>query len=238
VPTVSVARRCAQVRVVWDRIAPYRRESPRPAGGGRSKRHINTARGRDVAQKCGAASSPRKAKEPLPEAAREKLVEIVARLREAHDHFERTCEPRTIEAAERRKALRTTREQTFVDAQRALEDIVEIDLLWELERLPFAQKVAQLEAFVRRDGVRESEQPLARRRAMSSAALFLGAGIVLSTAQWVVIERSSLPQPPLTIIGAAQPRHPHSRSSSAASEQSHRLEEGGNNPLAPLQKSR
>jgi len=173
----------------------------------------------------------------MHDAAREKLVELVARLREEHDQLERTCEPRTIEAAERRKELRTTRAQTFVTIQRALEDVVEIDLLWELERLPFDQKLAQLEAFVQPDGGPESEQPPANKRRIPREALFLAAGIALSAAQWVVIERSSLPHLPSMVLGTAQPRHLRSRSSSAASEHPHGSGEAGNDPLVPLPKS-
>jgi hypothetical protein len=173
----------------------------------------------------------------LHDAAKEKLVELVTRLRHEHDQFERTPEPRTIEAAGRKNALRTTRAQTFVDIQRALEDIVEIDLLWQLEQLTFEQKLARLEAFLEPSRALGSDPPAARRRRKTSAALCLGMGLVLSAIQWVVIQRNCIPDPPSIVIGTPPPRHLHARSTSPASEPPFSLG-GAHNPPALVWKSR
>jgi hypothetical protein len=79
---------------------------------------------------------------------REEITRLTARLRSEHDEYESASQSWSPEAAEKKKELRKTRADTLVEIGAALTWLGEVELFREIERLPFEQKVGQLEAFL------------------------------------------------------------------------------------------
>jgi hypothetical protein len=79
---------------------------------------------------------------------RERIAGLTRRLRSEHDAFERESESWSRVSVENKKELRKAREQTLLDIQVELARLGEVDRLGQLERLPFAGKLAQLESFL------------------------------------------------------------------------------------------
>ena len=79
---------------------------------------------------------------------RDKIAQLVMRLRQEQDDFESASEAWNREASERKKALRKAREQTLLAIQVMLARLGEVDRLKEIDRLPFERKLAHLESFL------------------------------------------------------------------------------------------
>jgi hypothetical protein len=79
---------------------------------------------------------------------REEIARLTARLRSEHDEYESASASWSPEAAEKKKELRKARADTLVEIGAALTWLGEVELFREIERLPFEQKVGQLEAFL------------------------------------------------------------------------------------------
>lgn len=89
---------------------------------------------------------------------REQIAQLVARLRAEHDEYERVSLSWSDEASHRKKELRDARARTALEIQLVLARLGEVEALKEIERLPFAQKLARLESFLleMRDRYRQS----------------------------------------------------------------------------------
>lgn len=79
---------------------------------------------------------------------REQLAMLAAKLRQEHDGYERAGDSWSQDSEGMKKELRKARAQTLLDVQVLLARLGEVGRLAELERLPFGQKVARLEAFL------------------------------------------------------------------------------------------
>jgi hypothetical protein len=79
---------------------------------------------------------------------REEIAQLTARLRSEHEEYESASQSWSPEAEEKKRELRKARAETFVEIGAALECLGEVERLQEIERLPFEQKLARLEAFV------------------------------------------------------------------------------------------
>jgi hypothetical protein len=78
----------------------------------------------------------------------EEIAQLTARLRREHEEYESASQSWSPEAEEKKRELRKARAETFVEIGAALECLGEVERLREIERLPFDQKLARLEAFV------------------------------------------------------------------------------------------
>jgi hypothetical protein len=76
------------------------------------------------------------------------LAELVGRLRAEHEEYERASQSWTREATERKRELRGARARTVLDIQRVLVRLGETDRFSDLDRLPFDEKLARLDAFL------------------------------------------------------------------------------------------
>jgi hypothetical protein len=81
-----------------------------------------------------------------PERAR--IAELASRLRREHDQHEAAARGWSPEASEKKKELRDARTRTLLEIQILLARLGEVERLKELERLPFEQKLTQLESFL------------------------------------------------------------------------------------------
>jgi hypothetical protein len=79
---------------------------------------------------------------------REKVAQLLARLRQEHADYEAAAQGWTRAAEEKKKELRKVRAQTLLDIQVVLARLGEVDRLKDIERLPFERKLAHLEAFL------------------------------------------------------------------------------------------
>ncbi len=79
---------------------------------------------------------------------REKIAQLLARLRQEHAGYEAAAQGWTRDAEEKKRELRKARGQTLLDIQVVLARLGEVDRLKEIERLPFERKLAHLEAFL------------------------------------------------------------------------------------------
>jgi hypothetical protein len=79
---------------------------------------------------------------------REEIGRLTVRLRSEHDEYESASASWSPEAAEKKKELRKARADTLVEIGAALTWLGEVELFREIERLPFEQKLEQLEAFL------------------------------------------------------------------------------------------
>lgn len=76
------------------------------------------------------------------------IAQLTARLRSEHMAYESAALSWTPEAEEKKRELRKARAATLVEIGAALECLGEFSRLQEIERLPFEQKLARLEAFL------------------------------------------------------------------------------------------
>ena len=79
---------------------------------------------------------------------REEIAQLTARLRSEHKEYESASQSWSPEAEEKKRELRKARADTLVEIGAALASLGEVERLKEIERLPFEQKLAQLEAFL------------------------------------------------------------------------------------------
>jgi hypothetical protein len=79
---------------------------------------------------------------------REEIAQLTARLRSEHEEYESASQSWSPEAEEKKRELRKARADTLVEIGAALECLGEVERLREIERLPFEQKLARLEAFL------------------------------------------------------------------------------------------
>jgi hypothetical protein len=86
---------------------------------------------------------------------REEIAQLTARLRSEHEEYESASQSWSPEAEEKKRELRKARADTWVEIEAALTCLGEAERLQEIERLPFEQKLARLEAFL-------AEPPAAR----------------------------------------------------------------------------
>jgi hypothetical protein len=78
----------------------------------------------------------------------EEIAQLTARLRSEHEEYESASQSWSPESEEKKRELRKARAETLVEIGAALECLGEVERLREIERLPFEQKLARLEAFV------------------------------------------------------------------------------------------
>jgi hypothetical protein len=81
-------------------------------------------------------------------AEREQIAQLVTRLRDEQDEYQRVSEAWTREAGQRKKELREARTATTLAIQLELARLGEVEMLKEVERLPVEGKLARLEAFL------------------------------------------------------------------------------------------
>ena len=79
---------------------------------------------------------------------REEIARLTARLRSEHDEYECSSLSWSPEAGEKKKELRKARADTWVEIGAALTWLGEVERFREIERLPFEQKLGQLDAFL------------------------------------------------------------------------------------------
>ena len=79
---------------------------------------------------------------------REEIAQLTARLRKEHEEYESASQSWSPEAEEKKRELRKARADTLVEIGAALAWLGEVERLQEIERLPFEQKLARLEAFL------------------------------------------------------------------------------------------
>jgi hypothetical protein len=85
---------------------------------------------------------------------RQRVAELTSGLRRENEEYTRASESWSPEAAEKKKKCRKARAQTLLDIHVMLARLGEVDLLSQLERLPFEGKLAHLDAFL--DAARET----------------------------------------------------------------------------------
>jgi hypothetical protein len=101
-----------------------------------------------IAERFRAYKDEIKASAPSTSAALARIGELASLLRKQHEEYERAAEAWSDEAGARKKELRKERAQTLLDIHVALARLGEVERLRELERLPFARKVAHIEAYL------------------------------------------------------------------------------------------
>jgi len=79
---------------------------------------------------------------------REEIAQLTARLRSEQKEYESASQSWSPEAEEKKRELRKARADTLVEIGAALACLGEVERLQEIERLPFEQKLARLEAFL------------------------------------------------------------------------------------------
>ncbi len=79
---------------------------------------------------------------------REEIAQLTVRLRSEHEEYESASQSWSPEAEEKKRELRKARAGTLVEIEAALTCLGEVERLQEIERLPFEQKLARLEAFL------------------------------------------------------------------------------------------
>jgi hypothetical protein len=79
---------------------------------------------------------------------REEIAPLTQRLRKEHEEYESASQSWSPEAEEKKRELRKARAETLVEIGAALARLGEVERLQEIERLPFEQKLARLEAFL------------------------------------------------------------------------------------------
>jgi hypothetical protein len=79
---------------------------------------------------------------------RERVEELIKRLRIEHDEFERAAQSWSPEAEEKKRDARKARETTLKEIQDLLASEGEAERATRIERLPFARKLIELEAWV------------------------------------------------------------------------------------------
>ncbi len=79
---------------------------------------------------------------------RKEIAQLTARLRGEHKEYESASQSWSPEAEAKKRALRKARADTLVEIATALVGLGEVERVQEIERLPFEQKLARLEAFL------------------------------------------------------------------------------------------
>jgi hypothetical protein len=79
---------------------------------------------------------------------REEIARLTARLRSEHNEYESASQSWSPEAGEKKRELRKARADTLVEIGATLTWLGEVELFREIERLPFKQKLEQLDAFL------------------------------------------------------------------------------------------
>ncbi len=79
---------------------------------------------------------------------RERIGELAAKLRGENAQYEVVARGWSREDAEKKKELRAARNRTLLDIQVMLARLGEVELLRELEKLPFERKLTKLESFI------------------------------------------------------------------------------------------
>jgi hypothetical protein len=117
-------------------------------------------------------AAPVRVQEPPP-AVRERIAELTKRLRSEHDEYERAAQSWTPEAAEKKRDARKAREGTLHEIEQLLARDGADEASAHLARLPFARKLAELEAWAQpRPATQEKRSvPAEPRRASSRAPL-------------------------------------------------------------------
>jgi hypothetical protein len=82
---------------------------------------------------------------------REEIARLTARLRSEQEQYESVSQSWSAEADEKKKELRKARADTLVEIGAVLAWLGDVERLREIERLPFEQKLAQLDAFLEDD---------------------------------------------------------------------------------------
>jgi hypothetical protein len=90
-------------------------------------------------------------------AERDRLAQLVKRLRYQHDEFEKASSEWSADAATKKKATREGRAATLLEVNVVLARLGEVDRLKALERMAFGRKVEDLERFLE-----EAEKTFAR----------------------------------------------------------------------------
>ena len=96
---------------------------------------------------------------------REEIAQLTARLRSEHNEYESASQSWSPEAEKKKRELRKARADTLVEIGAALARLGEVKRLQEIERLPFEQKLARLEAFLAEAPVARPEQEATQERA-------------------------------------------------------------------------
>ncbi|HEX7667118.1 MAG TPA: hypothetical protein VF407_21455, partial [Polyangiaceae bacterium] len=81
-------------------------------------------------------------------AEHDKLTMLHQELKNQHDAFENVSNEWMGDAASRRKQLRQARNATLLQVKVILARLGEVDRLHAIERLPFEQKIAELESYL------------------------------------------------------------------------------------------
>jgi hypothetical protein len=89
---------------------------------------------------------------------RDEIARLTARLRTEHEQYESASQSWSPEADKKKRELRKARADTLVEIGAALAQLGDVERLEEIERLPFEQKLARLEAFLE-DSRSESAVP-------------------------------------------------------------------------------
>jgi hypothetical protein len=79
---------------------------------------------------------------------REAIAQLTARLRSEHKEYESASQSWSPEAEGKKRELRKARADTLVEIATALAWLGEVEQVEEIERLPFEQKLARLEALL------------------------------------------------------------------------------------------
>jgi hypothetical protein len=82
---------------------------------------------------------------PLGPLGRDRLTELLVRLRQVHDRYQEATSSFSNDSAAKKKQLREERNDALLDIKIALARAGELDRLAELERLPFDRKIERLE---------------------------------------------------------------------------------------------
>jgi hypothetical protein len=93
------------------------------------------------------SAPPLREREQRP-ALRERLAKLTRTLKREHDEYEQAAQAWTPEAEEKKRDARKAREETLHAIEELLEREGEGDRLARLERLPFAAKLVELEAWI------------------------------------------------------------------------------------------
>src|SRR5262249_27053114 len=81
-------------------------------------------------------------------ARRERLVALLARLRQAHEQYQKVMGSASDGGAAQKKKLREARNDALLDLRITLARHGELERLEEIERIPFDRKVEWLESYV------------------------------------------------------------------------------------------
>jgi hypothetical protein len=81
-------------------------------------------------------------------AERAKLATLVSDLRQQQEGYERASGGWTEDAAEEKKRLRQARQDTLLQINVVLAQLGEVDLIHEIEKLPFERRIERLHSYL------------------------------------------------------------------------------------------